>query len=143
EYLLRHGPPELPRALAILVQVAAALDKAAQHGIVHRDIKPENIMLAASGEVKVADFGLARLYGSSEGESNLTQAGMTIGTPLYMTPEQVEGRALDPRSDIYSLGVTAYQLFTGQPPFRGDTALSIAVQHLNAPPRRLQDARPD
>jgi serine/threonine-protein kinase len=142
ELLARRGPPKLARSLAILRQVAAALDKAAQHGIVHRDIKPENIMLAASGEVKVADFGLARLY-SQDTATNLTQIGVTMGTPLYMSPEQVEGRPLDPRSDIYSLGVTGYQMLRGEPPFGGETALAIAVQHLKSQPARLETVRPD
>ncbi len=141
EMLARRAPPTLARSLAILRQVAAALDKAAQAGIVHRDIKPENIMLAAGGEVKVADFGLARVY-SQEPANNLTQIGVTMGTPLYMSPEQVEGRPLDPRSDIYSLGVTAYQTLVGEPPFRGETALGIAVQHLKNPPPRWKTAAP-
>src|SRR4051812_20156610 len=126
ELLTRKGAGDVARSLGIVRQVAAALNKAAEHGIVHRDIKPENIMLAASGEVKVADFGLARLFDRDDA-NNLTQVGITMGTPLYMSPEQVEGRALDPRSDIYSLGVTWYQMLVGEPPFRGDTALSIAV----------------
>ena len=138
----RRGGPSLASSLSILRQVAAALDKAAQQGIVHRDIKPENIMLTASGEVKVADFGLARAY-SQEPANNLTQVGVTMGTPLYMSPEQVEGRPLDPRSDIYSLGVTAYQMLAGEPPFRAETALAIAVQHLNTQPPRLENVRPD
>src|SRR6185503_1382159 len=111
--------------LDILRQVASALHKAAIHGIVHRDVKPENIMLARSGEVKVTDFGLARVQG--DGRANLTQIGVTMGTPLYMSPEQIEGRELDSRSDIYSLGVTAYHMIAGQPPFTGDTPLSVAV----------------
>jgi eukaryotic-like serine/threonine-protein kinase len=142
ESLARRGPMELAKVLAIVRQVAAALHKAAEHGIVHRDIKPENIMLASSGEVKVADFGLARLY-SRDDTANLTQVGVTMGTPLYMSPEQVEGKALDPRSDIYALGVTCYEMLTGEPPFRGDTALSIAVQHLQSLPERLENRRPD
>jgi serine/threonine protein kinase len=142
ELLARRGSPDLAKALGIIRQVAKALHKAAEQGIVHRDIKPENIMLAASGEVKVADFGLARLY-SRDDAANLTQVGITMGTPLYMSPEQVEGKALDPRSDIYALGVTCYQMFTGEPPFRGETALSIAVQHLHTPPERLENIRPD
>jgi serine/threonine-protein kinase len=141
ELLVRRGPPSLAKSLAVLRQVAAALDKAAHQGIVHRDIKPENIMLAASGEVKVADFGLARV--NNQEANNLTQVGVTMGTPLYMSPEQVEGRPLDPRSDIYSLGVTGYQLLSGEPPFRGETALSIALQHLKAQPARLENLRPD
>lgn len=127
--------------LDILRQVAAALAKAASQGIVHRDIKPENIMLAKSGEVKVADFGLARVQG--EGAAQLTQVGVTMGTPLYMSPEQIEGRQLDARSDIYSLGVTAYHMLTGQPPFTGDSPLAVAVQHLNQPAVPLATRRPD
>jgi serine/threonine-protein kinase len=126
--------------LDILRQVTAALCKAASEGIVHRDIKPENIMLARSGEVKVADFGLARAQG--DGGANLTQIGVTMGTPLYMSPEQIEGRPLDSRSDIYSLGCTAYHMLAGQPPFTGDTPLSVAVQHLNQPPAPLTERCP-
>jgi serine/threonine-protein kinase len=142
ELLTRRGPPETARVVAIVRQVAAALHKAAEHGIVHRDIKPENIMLSADGTVKVADFGLARLYRAEEAQ-NLTQIGITMGTPLYMSPEQVEGKSLDARSDIYSLGVTAYEMLAGEPPFRGETALSIAVQHLNSQPERLENLRAD
>jgi tRNA A-37 threonylcarbamoyl transferase component Bud32 len=126
--------------LDILRQVTAALCKASAEGIVHRDIKPENIMLAKSGEVKVADFGLARVVG--DGGANLTQIGVTMGTPLYMSPEQIEGRELDSRSDIYSLGCTVYHMLAGKPPFTGDTPLSVAVQHLNQPPPPLVGVRP-
>jgi serine/threonine-protein kinase len=126
--------------LDILRQVTAALCKASSEGIVHRDIKPENIMLAKSGEVKVADFGLARVAGDAG--VNLTQIGVTMGTPLYMSPEQIEGRELDSRSDIYSLGCTAYHMLAGKPPFSGDTPLSVAVQHLNQTPLPLIDGRP-
>ena len=142
ELLARHGPPDLKLALAILRQTAAALHQAALRGIVHRDIKPENIMLSRSGEVKVADFGLARV--TRDGAAlTLTEIGVTMGTPLYMSPEQVEGRPLDPRSDIYSLGVTCYHMLAGTPPFRGDTALSVAVQHLRSQPERLENQRRD
>ena len=141
EYLAREGPPDLKVSLKVMRHVAAALHKAAQKGIVHRDIKPENIMLARSGEVKVADFGLARR--TREDALHLTQIGQTMGTPLYMSPEQVEGKSLDPRSDIYSLGVTCYHMLTGNPPFRGETALNVAVQHLKTQPERLETLRPD
>jgi serine/threonine-protein kinase len=126
----RSGQLAAGQVLDILRQVAAALCKAAEHGIVHRDIKPENLMLARNGEVKVADFGLARIGGD---ETARTQAGVTMGTPLYMSPEQIEGRPVDSRSDIYSLGVTAYHMLAGRPPFEGDTPLAVAVQHLNKP----------
>ena len=142
ELLVRRGPPTLKQSLGIMLQAAAALHKAAEHGIVHRDIKPENILLAESFDVKVADFGLARVAGD-ENSTTLTQAGFTMGTPLYMSPEQVEGKALDGRSDIYSLGVTCYHMLVGQPPFRGETALAVAVQHLREQPERLDNLRPD
>lgn len=142
QLLSRHGPVETKLALAIMRQVAAALAKAAAQSIVHRDIKPENIMLASSGEVKVADFGLART--TSNGTTvNLTQVGVTMGTPLYMSPEQVEGGKLDPSSDIYSFGITCFHMLTGSPPFQGETPLSVAVQHLHKLPPRLENVRPD
>jgi serine/threonine-protein kinase len=133
---------EAVQAVTIMRQVAAALGKAAEQNITHRDIKPENIMLASSGEVKVADFGLARVAQSGEA-LNLTQAGITMGTPLYMSPEQAEGKEVDPRSDLYSLGVTSYHMLSGRPPFDGETALAVAVQHLKTEPTRLEILRPD
>jgi serine/threonine-protein kinase len=142
QWITRNGALDLRMALIVMRQVASALAKAADQGIVHRDIKPENIMLTRSGEVKVADFGLARL--PTKGEAvELTQTGMTLGTPLYMSPEQVEGNPLDPRSDIYSFGVTCYQMLVGSPPFDGETALSVAVQHLKKSPESLENQRPD
>jgi serine/threonine-protein kinase len=103
-------------------------------------VKPENIMLARSGEVKVADFGLARVQG--DGRANLTQIGVTMGTPLYMSPEQIEGRELDARSDIYSLGITAYHMLAGEPPYSGDSPLTVALQHLNHAAVPLASRRP-
>ena len=142
ELLAKRGTLDARLAVSILRQVAAALAKAAEQGIVHRDIKPENILINKAGEVKVADFGLARIV--ADGQSlNLTQTGMTMGTPLYMSPEQVEGKTLDPRSDVYSLGVTAYHMLTGHPPFRGETALAVAVQHVRNEPEPLQQAKPE
>jgi serine/threonine-protein kinase len=141
DWLSRNGLPGLNQALAIMRQVASALAKAAEQGVVHRDIKPENILVTAAGEVKVADFGLARVLHGDETE--LTQAGMTLGTPLYMSPEQIEGKPLDPRSDLYSFGVTCYHLLSGGPPFTGDTALAVAVQHVRKQPRPLEQLRPD
>ena len=137
----RTGPLEITRVISILRQISAALNKAGQERIVHRDIKPENILLMPSGEAKVADFGLARVIDPTQ--LDLTQAGLTMGTPLYMSPEQVEGRPLDQRSDLYSCGVTSYYMLTGRPPFQGETPLSVAVQHLQTPPTPLQDFRPD
>lgn len=142
EWMQRNGRPDAKAAIAILRQTAAALHKAAQAGIVHRDIKPENILLSKTGEVKVADFGLARITREDD-VLHLTQVGITMGTPLYMSPEQVEGKPLDPRSDLYSFGVMSYHLLGGSPPFTGETALAVAVQHLNNQPKRLEELRPD
>jgi serine/threonine-protein kinase len=142
EFLARKGPPELGLALRIMKQAASALQAAHNAGIVHRDIKPENIMITRKGEVKVADFGLAQLSQGGE-RVNLTQTGVTMGTPLYMSPEQVNGSKLDLRTDIYSLGVTCYHMLSGHPPFRGETAISVAVQHLKHDPESLEKIRGD
>lgn len=139
--LKRRGPLDVNVALPIMRQVASALQTAAERGIVHRDIKPENIMLTRKGEAKVADFGLAQLQGGER--LNLTQEGMTMGTPLYMSPEQVSGGKVDQRSDLYSFGVTCYHMLAGRPPFEGENAVSIAVKHLHEPPEPLTDVRPD
>ena len=144
EFLNRKGPPEATVAVHIIRQVALALTAAAEAGIVHRDIKPENILLTRQGVVKVTDFGLAQLSRETEPTNlTLTQVGTTMGTPLYMSPEQVNGSRVDHRSDIYSLGVTCYHLLAGRPPFRGETAISVAVQHVNKTPDSLFEQRTD
>src|SRR3954462_15064343 len=102
DYLAKKGPPDLMIALSIMRQIAAALQRASELGIVHRDIKPENILLTRKGEVKVADFGLSRCFDDTGQALHLTQSGVTMGTPLYMSPEQVEGKPVDHRTDIYS-----------------------------------------
>ncbi len=142
QFILSQGTIDARLAVSVMRQVASALHRAGSRGIIHRDIKPENIMLARTGEVKVADFGLARVMGNGEA-MNLTQVGITMGTPLYMSPEQVEGKQLDPRSDIYSLGVTCYHMLAGIPPFRGETALAIAMQHVKNDAERLESHRDD
>jgi serine/threonine-protein kinase len=139
--LQKRGPLDVPLALMIIRQVAAALQAAGDQGIVHRDIKPENIMVNRKGEVKVADFGLAQLQGGER--LGLTQEGVTMGTPLYMSPEQVSGKKVDRRSDIYSLGVTCYHMLAGVPPFQGENAVSVAVKHLHETPPPIIEARPD
>jgi serine/threonine protein kinase len=128
----------LRESLSILIQAASALHRAAQEGIVHRDIKPENILLTSEGVTKVADFGLAR---ARSNENHLTAVGVAMGTPLYMSPEQIQGTAVDQRSDLYSLGVTAYHMLSGSPPFSGETALALAMQHLQNPPPPLRQKR--
>lgn len=143
-WLRCHGPLEPAQTVRVVSRVAEALQAAADAGIVHRDIKPENILLSSSGEVKVADFGLACFSASEqENHQSLTQIGTTLGTPFYMSPEQAESRPLDTRSDIYSLGITAFQTLTGKVPFTGSTALAVLLAHLNAPPPSLAELRPD
>jgi serine/threonine-protein kinase len=142
DFLERKGIPELPLALEIMRQVCSALDRAGELGFVHRDIKPENILLSRKGEVKVTDFGLSRAF-ATDTPMHLTQSGVTMGTPLYMSPEQVRGQPVDPRSDIYSFGVTCYHMLAGEPPFRGSAAFDVAIQHVQGEPRPLTALRPD
>ena len=141
----RIGALPIQRVVNILWQIAAAFETAAESGIVHRDIKPDNILLGQSGSVKVTDFGLARVNIPTTDHSHLalTEVGMTLGTPLYMSPEQAQGHPLDHRSDIYSLGITCWHALAGKPPFTGETALSVALQHVNNPPPSLLKQRPD
>jgi len=143
EYLIKKGPPQIPLALSIMRQVACALTEADEHSIVHRDIKPENILLTRKGQVKVADFGLARCFAQDQQTMHLTQSGVTMGTPLYMSPEQVQGQTLDARTDIYSFGVTCYHMLTGEPPFRGETPFEVALKHVQSQPKPMAEARPD
>jgi serine/threonine-protein kinase len=139
-FIQRRGALPVEEAVSILWQATSALQKAASIGLVHRDIKPDNLLLTPDGEVKVADFGLARARGKSQ---NLTAVGVALGTPLYMSPEQVQGLIVESRSDLYSLGATAYHMLAGRPPFSGDTALALAMQHIQAQPVDLAQLRPD
>lgn len=138
----RYGVINAEEAIEILVGVSSALELAAEAGITHRDIKPENIMRSSRGIIKVADFGLARLRADmSTSQSSLTQAGLTLGTPRYMSPEQVQGKPVDVRSDLYSLGVSMYHLLAGRPPFEADDPLALALMHLQETPMPLDRAR--
>ncbi len=139
-WLKEQGPLGAEAVLSLLMQVAAALECAEGGGVVHRDIKPENLLVTPRGEVKVADFGLARVLHDN---LELTQTGMALGTPLYMSPEQSHGGKVDIRSDLYSLGATAYHLVTGQPPFRGTTGVAVALAHAKEPLELLRNVRPD
>jgi hypothetical protein len=143
DFVARKGPPDVLLALSLIRQVASALQRAAELGLVHRDIKPENILLTRKGEVKVADFGLSRCLEGEGSALNLTQTGVTMGTPLYMSPEQVQGQAVDSRTDIYSFGVTCYHMLAGHPPFRGESAFEVAVAHVTKQPVPLGTIRPD
>jgi serine/threonine-protein kinase len=109
----------------IIAEVALALSFAHENGVIHRDIKPGNILIGSNGQVKVADFGIARALGSGVDES-LTETGSVMGTATYLSPEQAQGAQPDPRSDIYSLGVMMYELAAGRAPFVGESALAIA-----------------
>jgi serine/threonine protein kinase len=142
EHLARRGPLELSIALSIMRQVATALKTAHEQGLVHRDIKPENILVTKKVEVKVTDFGLSRFFTDAEA-IHLTQSGITLGTPLYLSPEQAQGHSVDHRSDLYSFGVTSYHLLCGEPPFRGTTAVEVALKHLTDHAKPLADLRPD
>jgi len=139
-WLAARGPLDARKALWVLRQVGSALARSAERGIVHRDIKPENLLLTLAGEVKVADFGLARVLSES---LDLTQDGMTLGTPLYMSPEQGEGRRVDARSDLYSLGATVYHLSAGRPPYSGPSAVAVVMAHIKEPLVPLAAVRPD
>jgi serine/threonine-protein kinase len=143
DHLERKGTLDVPLALSVMRQVAAALQRAAELGVIHRDVKPENILLTRQGEVKVADFGLSRCFAPDQPPLSLTQSGVALGTPLYMSPEQVEGKPLDPRTDIYSFGATCYHLLAGVPPFQGTAAYEVALKHVRDEPVPLHEVRPD
>jgi serine/threonine-protein kinase len=115
EERLHQGRPSVDGALALLRQVVLGLEAAHRAGIVHRDIKPANLFVTADGTVKILDFGLAKLVSETQGQ---TQAGQALGTVLYMSPEQLRGESVDPRTDLWSLGVVAYELFAAPRPFK-------------------------
>ncbi len=138
EILDTEGRLDVRRTLAIVEQVADALVEAHEAGVIHRDLKPENVFVervAGRNVVRVIDFGIARLIG---GEGRLTSDGVSLGTAPYMSPEQVRGEPVDPRSDLYSLGVLAYECLAGHVPFTGRTWLTIVVQHLEEDPPPLR-----
>ena len=134
----RFGQLSVSKSLDIAKQICEGLSEAHKSGIVHRDLKPSNIIIDKQGNVRIMDFGIAR----SIKDKGLTGEGVIIGTPEYMSPEQVEGKEVDPRSDIYSLGVVLYEMMTGRPPFEGDTPLAVAVLHKSEAPRDPREIIP-
>ncbi|MHC4915543.1 MAG: serine/threonine-protein kinase, partial [Planctomycetota bacterium] len=135
------GRMDQEQALALVIQVARALDYAHRHGIIHRDVKPENVLVTAEGVAKLTDMGLAKHTGT---ESHVTQDGTMVGTPHYASPEQARGQAdVDIRADIYSLGGTLYRLVTGETPYSGPTAAVVMSKHLTEPVPRAADVNPE
>jgi serine/threonine protein kinase len=135
---VNEGTIPMPQTFAVMHGVLQALDYAHRHSIVHRDMKPENVLLSDEGAVKVADFGIARLTDDSGAGSTATKTGTTVGTPQYMSPEQVASSKVDGRSDLYSAGIMFYELVVGQPPFtasEADGPFTLMAKHVQAPPK--------
>jgi beta-lactam-binding protein with PASTA domain/tRNA A-37 threonylcarbamoyl transferase component Bud32 len=144
QILRADGPLHPDRVADIGADVAAALGFAHRNGVVHRDVKPGNVLVDQGGQVKVADFGIARAISATTDE-NLTQAGTVMGTATYFSPEQARGDAVDPRSDLYSLGCVLYELVVGRPPFSGDSPVAIAYKQVHespVPPRQINPSIP-
>jgi hypothetical protein len=139
ELVAREGPLPPERAVAIISGVCGALHAAHARGLVHRDIKPGNVMVGPGDAVKVMDFGLAQ---AAEVACGLTDPGTVVGTAYYLSPEQAMGGEADARSDLYAVGVCLYELLTGERPFSGSTPPDIAIQHVSATPRALDELRP-
>ena len=127
--LEREGRLETGRAVEFARQLADGLAEAHRQSIVHRDLKPENIMVGPDGDLKVMDFGISRSFAE-----DVTVTGSVVGTPAYMAPEQAEGKNLDHRTDIYAYGLILYEMFTGQPTFQGDTAVTLAMKQVSERP---------
>ena len=135
----RLGPLAPPQAAHLCIQVLDALGHAHRGGVVHRDLKPANLMITDGGSVKVMDFGIARVLGTE----HFTHGGYMMGTPAYMAPEQVLGREIDGRADLYSVGVVLYRLLSGRLPFNADTAISMVQMQISEPPTPISTFCPD
>lgn len=142
---MNEKPLPPPQVFAVMHGVFLALDYAHRHSIVHRDMKPENVLISDDGMVKVADFGIARLTDDSGVGGTATKTGTTVGTPQYMSPEQVASSKVDGRSDLYSAGIMLYELVAGQPPFTASDAdgpFTLMAKHVQAPPKPPSVFRP-
>jgi serine/threonine-protein kinase len=144
---VQQGPMTPDQGVAILVQSCAGLHHAHQLNIVHRDLKPENIMLVPGSEGQenavVMDFGLAKENRAGPGVAKLTATGIILGTPEFMSPEQIRGKLLDARSDVYALGIVGFEMFTGKLPFQGRTPQEMMIARLRGKPTPLRALRPD
>ena len=141
DIIASEGPINPHRAAGIAIDVAVALGFAHRNGTVHSDVKPGNIMITQSGQVKVADFGIARAFGAADDE--LTQTGSVMGTATYFSPEHAQGKTVDPRSDLYSLGVVLFEMTVGEPPFVGKSPVIIAYKHVQEPAPRAISRNPN
>jgi len=139
EVIQEKGRLSAPVAVQITIRILSALQHAHQNGIIHRDIKPQNILVHADGHIKVADFGIARMANSS----TLTKGDSVMGSVHYFSPEQAQGKGTDVTSDLYSVGVTLYEMLTGRVPFDGDSPVAIAMQHLHAAPEPIRRYAPE
>src|SRR5438876_7701523 len=142
---LNRGAIPPPQVFAVMHGVLQALDYAHRHAIVHRDMKPENVLISDEGDVKVADFGIARLMDDTGLGGTTTKTGTTVGTPQYMSPEQAASSKVDGRSDLYSAGIMFYELVAGQPPFTASDAdgpFTLMAKHVQAPPKPPSVSKP-
>ncbi|MGI9188160.1 MAG: Stk1 family PASTA domain-containing Ser/Thr kinase [Gaiellales bacterium] len=138
DLIRREAPLDPRRAITIALQILAALRVAHQQGVVHRDVKPQNILMQPDGKVKVADFGIA----SAGGDTEMTEAGSIVGTAQYLAPEQARGLSVGPPADLYSVGIVLYEMLSGRVPFEGDTAVNVAMRHVQEAPEPLTDRNP-
>ncbi len=138
--IIREGPVESTEAVRIINGVLTALEYSHRAGVVHRDIKPGNIMITKSGQVKVMDFGIARAI--SDSATTVAQTTAILGTAAYFSPEQAKGESVDARTDLYSTGVVLFEMLTGRPPFRGESAVAVAYQHVSETPVKPSSINP-
>ena len=136
------GPLDPDTVAELGCQAAEALGFAHERGVIHRDVKPQNILLAASGDAKVADFGIARAVGAMASTA-ISQTGLILGTVSYISPEQAMSETVGPASDLYSLGVVLYEMLTGKLPFEAETLMAVCMKHLNEPPRPPKEVKPE